>query len=218
VLPFRGFHAGDRPGGGRLKNILLEGLIVAACGALLAFVANAISPRGLSLGRDYFPNARAAGTTATTTNSSSAVSNTLSAVDKLSARLREENLHLAGSNQVTQLFQDPRYAQGRLIFVDARNDEHYQAGHIPGAYQLDHYRPTDYLAAVLPACQIAEQIVVYCNGGDCEDSENTAIFLRDAQIPPEKLFVYAGGIAEWSANGMPIETGERNSGNMRKGK
>jgi rhodanese-related sulfurtransferase len=148
----------------------------------------------------------------------SASANPVSDLDRLAARLRNENLHLADSKQAITLFQDPRYAQGRLIFVDARNDDHYQAGHVPGAYQLDHYRPGDYLAAVLPACQVAEQIVVYCNGGDCEDSENTAIFLRDAQIPGEKLFVYAGGITEWAASGMPVETGARNSGELRKGK
>jgi hypothetical protein len=32
------------------------------------------------------------------------------------------------------------------------DDEHYRAGHIPGAFQLDHYHPENYLAAVLP-CQ-----------------------------------------------------------------
>jgi rhodanese-related sulfurtransferase len=197
----------------------LEGLMVAATGALLAFVANAISPRGLNLGRDYFPNARAKVTTPTSTNLTvAASSNTIPDPDRLAARLRSENLQLAGSNQVVQLFRDPRYAQGQIVFVDARSDKHYQAGHIPGAYQLDHYRPADYIAVVLPACQVAEQIVVYCEGGDCEDSENTALFLRDAQVSSEKLIVYAGGITEWAANGMPIETGERNSGILRKGK
>jgi len=197
----------------------LEGIIVAVSGALLAFVANAISPRGLDLKRDYFPNARAKATTAASTNlAATALTNAVPGPEQLATRLRNENLQLADSKLAVQLFQDPRYAQGRLIFLDARNDEHYQAGHIPGAYQLDHYRPADYLSAVLPACQVAEQIVVYCNGGDCEDSENTALFLRDAQIPSEKLFVYAGGITEWAANGMPIETGERNSGNLRKTK
>ena len=69
---------------------------------------------------------------------------------------------------------------------------------------------------VLPVCQKAEQIVVYCNGGDCDDSETAALLLRDVGIPNQKLFVYGGGMAEWITNSLPVETGARNSGNLRK--
>lgn len=201
-----------------MRNVLLEGLIVGLLGAVIAFLANAISPRGLQLTRDYFPNDRRPPIALTTTNGPGSGTGTaaeLSAVDRLAARFRQEGLQLADSNQVATLFRDPRYAQGLVIFIDARNDEHYLAGHIPGSYQLDHFRAQDYLATTLPVCQLAEQIIVYCNGGDCDDSENTAIFLRDAGIDRKKLFVYAGGIAEWSTNRMPIEIGPRNSGNLR---
>ena len=93
---------------------------------------------------------------------------------------------------------------------------HYQQGHIPGAYEFDPYRPEKYFGDVLPVCQKAEQIVVYCNGGDCDDSESAALLLRDVGIPNQKLFVYGGGMAEWITNSLPVETGARNSGNLRK--
>jgi rhodanese-related sulfurtransferase len=201
-----------------VRKVLLEGLIVGLLGALLAFLANAISPRGLELTRNYFPNdQRPLSTPISVTNPAPglSVTNLLSPLERLSARFHQEGLQLAESNQVIQLFHDPRSAQGLVVFVDARNDEHYQAGHIPGAYQLDHFRVQDYLATALPVCQVAEQIIVYCNGGDCDDSENTALFLRDAGIDKSKLFVYAGGIAEWTTNRMPVESGSRNSGNIR---
>jgi len=190
---------------------------VAIIGAAVAFAANAISPRGLNLARDYFPNAHI---TPTATNGAQTATrtNALSPAERLAARFRDEGLQLADSNQAIKLFHDPRYSQGLVIFVDARNDDHYQAGHVPGAYQLDHFRPTDYLATAIPACQMAETVIVYCNGGECDDSENTAILLRDAGIPKEKLFVYAGGIEEWTTHRMPIETGARNSGNLRNNK
>ncbi|MGH7968253.1 MAG: hypothetical protein ACREIC_05935, partial [Limisphaerales bacterium] len=38
-----------------MRNVLLEALLVAGGAAVLAFAANALSPRGLSLGHDYFP-------------------------------------------------------------------------------------------------------------------------------------------------------------------
>lgn len=115
-----------------------------------------------------------------------------------------------------KLLHDPGYANGSIIFVDARDDDHYQAGHIPEAYQLDYYHPDKYLATVVTASQAAKQVVVYCTGGDCEDSEMTAIMLRDGGIPNQKLFVYSGGMNEWEARQQPIETGARNSGQMRK--
>jgi hypothetical protein len=34
-------------------------------------------------------------------------------------------------------------------------------------------------------------------------------------IPNQKLFVFGGGIAEWTTNGLPVETGARNNGNLR---
>ena len=36
-------------------NVLLEALLVAAAGIVLAFGANLVSPRGLALTRNYFP-------------------------------------------------------------------------------------------------------------------------------------------------------------------
>jgi rhodanese-related sulfurtransferase len=69
---------------------------------------------------------------------------------------------------------------------------------------------------VLPVCQTADQIVVYCNGGGCEDSEFAAVILGNAGIPMTRLSVYGGGLWEWATNGLPIEIGERNSGNLRK--
>ena len=136
----------------------------------------------------------------------------------LAARLQAKGLQLVESRQAADLFRDPRREQGMVIFVDARDDQHYQEGHIPGAYQFNHYRAENYLPTVLPVCQSAEQIVVYCTGGDCEDSEFAAIFLRDAGIPKEKLFVYAGGMTEWNTSSLPVETGGRKSGNFRSTK
>lgn len=190
-----------------VKKLLLEALLAGATGLILAFVANGLSPRGLELTRNYSPGGALAAARATPIGTNSATPTQI-----LAAQLQAEGLHLADSNLVAELFADPKKDQDLVIFVDARDDEHYRAGHIPGAFQLDHYYPEKYLATVLPACQAAERIVVYCKGGSCEDSEQTAIFLRDAGIAGEKVYVYAGGFDEWSANKKPVETGSRNSG------
>jgi rhodanese-related sulfurtransferase len=180
---------------------------------ILAFLANGFSPRGLALNRDYFQSDRADLSTITTSAQAHGGStNPPSVLELIAGQLRQEGIGLVDRKQMEMLSKDSRLSQGLIIFIDARDDEHFQGGHIPEAYQLDYYRPTAYLGTVLPLCQTAEQIVVYCNGGDCEDSKHTAIFLRNAGIPASKLFVYAGGIMEWTTNGLPVETGQRQSG------
>ena len=201
-----------------MKRVLLEAVLVAAIGTALAFVANALSPRGLKLTRDYFPGSNRSGARLqpATNEAQGAAGAGLakpSAAEMALARLKEKGLQVMDCKQAQEVFHDPRFAQGAIVFIDARNDEHYQKGHIPGAWQFDRYHPENYLAAVLPVCQMAQQVVVYCAGGDCEDSEFAALFLRDsAQVPGEKLFVFAGGWTEWTERGLPVETGSRNSG------
>lgn len=198
-----------------MRESLLEGLLVAAIGAALAFAANGLSPRGLELRKNYFPAAQPAlplpFSGANATNSAGATAQ--SPAERLAARLRQHELQLADSNRVAQLFQDPRRVQDGVIFIDARDDTHYAAGHIPGAYHFDRFYPEKHLSIVVPVCLTAQEVVFYCNGGDCDDSEHAAIMLRDSLgLPKEKVFVYGGGIAEWTTNGLPIEVGARNSG------
>jgi len=131
-------------------------------------------------------------------------------------RIALRGFTLVDSNYVAQAFHSPERAQNLLIFVDSRDDAHYQSGHIPGAFQLDYYRPQNYLPAVLPAAMVAQRIIVYCNGGDCEDSEFAAVLLKDGGVPPEKLHIYGGGFAEWSTNNMPVEIGARDSQQFRQ--
>jgi rhodanese-related sulfurtransferase len=198
-----------------VKRVLLEALLVAAVGAVVAFGANALSRRGLKLTVDYFHGETHPVPRANANRTNVVVARTNSA-DPVVARLKEKGLQVVNGEQAAELFHDPLYQQGAIIFIDARNDEHYQGGHIPGAYQFDNYHPENYMGTVFPVCQAAQKIVIYCNGGNCEDSQFAALTLRDAQIANEKLFVYAGGITEWTNRGNAIELGERNSGRTHK--
>ena len=203
-----------------VRNVFLEALLVAVAGIVLAFGANLVSPRGLALTRNYFPaGINRPVLAATGVGSPRDVANTnlpaSSPAQLLAVRLKELGLQCVDGRQAAQLFHDPRFKQGRIAFIDARDEQHYREGHIPGACEFDPYHPEKYFATVLPVCQAAEQIVLYCNGGDCDDSESAAITLRDVGIANQKLFVYTGGITEWTTNGLPVEIGGRNSGNLR---
>ncbi|MBI3415982.1 MAG: rhodanese-like domain-containing protein [Verrucomicrobia bacterium] len=197
------------------RTVLLEALVVAVTGLALALAANALSPRGLRLARNYFPVLPAVDGPATV-GQTAAISNSPPTDPSQAAalRLQQRGFAIANGNEVFELFKDPRYEQGLIVFVDARDDDHFSAGHIPGAWQFNHYRPENYLPAILPACLNAMKVVVYCTGGQCEDSEFAAVALRDAGIPRENLVVYLGGITEWTTQGRSVETGARGSGQM----
>ncbi|MGB7769177.1 MAG: rhodanese-like domain-containing protein [Verrucomicrobiia bacterium] len=200
-----------------IGRILLEAALVAVVGGAFAFAANQISPRGLALARNYFPtginnSVRLAAATGLPVAASSANPATPSPAQQLADQMKQKGLQLIDGRRAVQLFHDSRLKPGVIVFIDARDEEHYRAGHVPGAYEFDPYHPEKYFPAVLPVCQTAEQIVVYCHGGDCDDSETAALLLRDVGIPNQKLFVYGGGMTEWTNNRLPIETGTQNGG------
>ena len=214
-------------------------MVIVGLGVGLA--ANELSPRGLALSRNYFPRgtnqvpaaprpvqavppaapkpvqaAPPATPAPVQAVPGPAGTNEPSESAQISERLRGKGLQELKLNQVQILFDDPRSQDGRIIFVDARDEDDYQEGHIPGAYELDPYYPEKEMETVLPICLAAEEVVVYCNGGDCEDSDTAAILLRDAGVPVQKLFVYGGGFTAWEAAHLHVETGARNSGTNSK--
>lgn len=167
--------------------VIREAGLVAAAGLIFAFGANALSPRGLDW--RHMPDFVG--------SSANGPSN---ALDTAAARA---GFPTVSGEELARLFQDARAIAG-VVFVDARDDEHYRNSHIPGARQLDPYHPDAYLPAALPACLGAQKVIVYCNGSACEDSVAAAAILRDAGVPAVGIFVYSGGIADWMQRKMPV--------------
>lgn len=192
-----------------IATVVAEGVAVAVFAVLAALAANALSPRGLKLGRDYFPVA--GNSPAALAPAADLAANPGAAVER---RLAQRQLRIATNAEALAWHRDALREQGLFVFVDARDDAHFQAGHLPGAWQFNHYRPEIFLPTVLPVCLGALKVVVYCAGGSCEDSEFAAVMLRNAGVPAENLFVYVGGIADWTAQGQPLETGARGSGRL----
>jgi rhodanese-related sulfurtransferase len=196
-------------------RILLEAALVVVVGAAFAFAANHISPRGLVLARNYFPTGTNNAVRASADAGPPGAAKDANPVASASAPMKEKGLPLIDGPRAVQLFHDSHLKAGVIVFIDARDESHYQEGHIPGACEFDPYHPEKYFPTVLPVCRAAEQIVVYCNGGDCDDSKTAALLLKDMGIPNRKLFIYGGGITEWTNNHQPVETGAQNSGNLK---
>ncbi|MBP7827449.1 MAG: rhodanese-like domain-containing protein [Verrucomicrobia bacterium] len=190
----------NNPGRAGLAGIR-EGIGVCLVALIFALAANALSSRGLSLTRNYFPRPPV------THPPKSGDSTSEITGDPTAARLAAQGLNVVTHTNAVRLFQDPARVQGGIVFLDARNETQYSAGHIPGAHLFDPYRAPQSLPAVLALCLSAEQIVIYCGGGECEDSEFAAILLRDAGVPAEKILVYPEGFQAWTGAGLPMETG-----------
>lgn len=190
---------------------LIEAALTAAVALGAGLAANALHADGLDLGRDYFRTAAPAEPQAAAEQP--AVGAPGSDAEAVTAeRLRAKGLQVLAHSEVAALFQDPLYRDEAYVFIDARNDEHYRAGHIPGAWQLDHYHLDRYVGEVLPVCETALKIVVYCHGKDCVDSELAAEDLLGFGVDRARLYVYTGGYIAWTEAGLPLESGPRGGG------
>lgn len=159
------------------RAILLQAAMVAGIGLCVAIIANFLSPRGLSLSRDYFP----AAIPDETPKPPVIVENpTPAPTHEFATATRAE---------VEAFTRDSRFVTQKFVLIDARNVANYQAGHIPGALQYDHFRPTDNIAQIAPACLAAEKIILYCHGGTCEDSIFAARLLVGYGVPAARLAI-----------------------------
>ena len=98
-----------------------------------------------------------------------------------------------------------------VLFLDARRTSVYEHGHIPGARPFSVWESdidekvnklfnerSDPKDQNLP-------IVVYCSGGDCEDSHMLAQKLWGIQF--NNVYVYKDGFPDWAARSEPFHTG-----------
>jgi rhodanese-related sulfurtransferase len=97
------------------------------------------------------------------------------------------------------------------LFLDARRTAVYEQGHIPGArpfsvWESDIDDKVNKLFAERSDPRQQEQpIVIYCSGGDCEDSHMLAQKLWGIQF--NNIYVYKDGFPDWQKRGGPIHSG-----------
>lgn len=116
----------------------------------------------------------------------------------------DELYHVIGFDEVAAIVNDGTRV-GADVFIDARDDGPFHAGHIPGAVQYWPYEGEYYIEQALSMALPAERVILYCNGGECEDSHFAAQELLTNGVSPAQIYIYEGGWEEWSQKGMPIE-------------
>jgi rhodanese-related sulfurtransferase len=110
----------------------------------------------------------------------------------------------AGLPAVSLLEAKEAFASGEAIFVDARDPEFFQLGHIPGAVNL----PMTDFDLIFPELKerllAAPRIITYCDGSSCEMSVELTERLLFAGMHWVEVFI--GGMQQWQSTGQPIET------------
>lgn len=106
--------------------------------------------------------------------------------------------------EATKLHELAITGQG-VWFLDARRRVDYDAGRIEGALYMEHTHISsgeglDELMMFSPP-EMGELLVIYCTGGDCQASEDTAILLQQAGYT--NIAIMAAGFDEWAAAGRP---------------
>lgn len=89
------------------------------------------------------------------------------------------------------------FARGEAVFVDARESERYEAGHIPGAVNLSPDAGPE-AAALLPYGRL---LVVYCDGPECGAAARLAEALSRRRVGPTA--VLSDGWPAWLEAGGP---------------
>jgi rhodanese-related sulfurtransferase len=98
---------------------------------------------------------------------------------------------------------------GDVPFLDARRTSVYREGHIPGARPFSVWESDidDKVKTFFTeGHDTAAPIVVYCSGGECEDSHMLATKLHMAGF--DNALVYRDGYPDWQKRGLPVHTGD----------
>ena len=95
------------------------------------------------------------------------------------------------------------FDKDEALFVDARSQNDYDNGHIPGAVSFPVGQFEERIESFLNRYPSEQAIVTYCSGRTCEDSHNLAQFLSDVGFTNVRVFI--DGFPGWKAEGHPIE-------------
>jgi rhodanese-related sulfurtransferase len=100
------------------------------------------------------------------------------------------------------------HKSGNVLFLDARRTSLYRLGHIPGArpfsvWEADIDEKVKGLFA--EGRDQSAPVVVYCTGGDCEDSHMVGQKLYFVGF--DNVLVYKDGFPDWEKRGLPVDKG-----------
>lgn len=106
-----------------------------------------------------------------------------------------------GDDDIEELTKDELWERiqrkDKLVVLDVRPQEEFEAGHIPGAVSI----PLHELKRRVKELPKGRQIVAYCRGPLCALAPKAARYLKDQGYRVKKL---ADGAPDWAEAGLPL--------------
>ncbi len=162
------------------KGIAKELIVLLGLSIFSAFTVNLLSPKGIAFFGEW--------------DTSKGV---ITAKSKNDAVVRE--LEIQDVDQAQKI-----HASGAALFLDARDRDFYDDGHIEGAISLPVNRFDELIHQFKKEYPSSTWIVTYCSGRECEDSHELAQYLFEEGYT--QISVFIDGYPEWLERGYPIET------------
>jgi len=160
-----------------LIKIIRELIILCSIAVVLAFIVNAVSPKGIALVGDW--------------DKSKGVVNA-----------KAKNDAVIHTREIDLMQARPLFEQG-VLFVDARTRDDYDKGHIKGAASLPVEEFWDRIADFQKTYADTLLLITYCSGRECSDSHDLATNLE--QVGYKNIKVYIDGFPAWDGAQLPVE-------------
>jgi len=89
-----------------------------------------------------------------------------------------------------------------ILWIDARTEAEYRAGHIDSALLLNEDSWDEHLFSVVTSWTPDKVVIVYCDGGSCHASQAVAQRLKD-ELAIDEVYYLEGGYPAWQSAPSP---------------
>lgn len=120
-------------------------------------------------------------------------------------RVSDRDIRTISLDEVVQLYAKDRTKPNTLELIDPRPRSSYARGHIAGAKHIELNRLDPQLGRDRELDK-ADMLVVYGNNRSSAIARAAVKRLLDIGYKRSKVRWFAGGLAEWSASGRPVDT------------
>jgi len=191
-----------------MKKLLKESVIILIIVIIFAFFGNLVNPKGIplipddsrykidSVTNNNIDYSKVWNDPYDTTNNKVAI---LSGGEKTKeGYIKPQNINLTQAKTLFDI---------NGLFIDGRNREEYEKGHIKGAINIPYEEFTkltiEEKKEMMKKYNKNGVIVCYCDGGGCDVSIDLGY--EFAKIGFNSVNIYLGGYAEWKSKGYPVE-------------
>jgi len=95
------------------------------------------------------------------------------------------------------------FEKNEAVFMDARDKNQFELGHIKGAKNLPWHAVDDYFMNIAQDLPNDTVIITYCDGESCDLSHDLALFLKKMGF--NHVNVLVNGWSVWQEMNLPVE-------------